>query len=137
MPASDEASLFPPEISRYLPGLYMMKFENKEMSLDMNKNSRFASYRNIILFTLLTALMLLGVYRVIRWKDTTGNYISSYDELYHTPENTIDVAFLGSSHCYAGIYPAVMWEDRGVTSFDMAVSGQDKDSCYHALIELL
>ena len=58
MPASDEASLFPPEISRYLPGLYMMKFGNKEMSLDMNKNSRFASYRNIILFTLLTALML-------------------------------------------------------------------------------
>ena len=137
MSASDEASLLPPEISRYLPGLYMMKFGNKEMSLDMNKNSRFASYRNIILFTLLTALMLMGVYRVIRWKDTTGNYISSYDELYHTPENTIDVAFLGSSHCYAGIYPAVMWEDRGVTSFDMAVSGQDKDSCYHALIELL
>ena len=30
-----------------------------------------------------------------------------------------------------------MWEDRGVTSFDMAVSGPDKDSCYHALIELL
>lgn len=107
------------------------------MVLDMNKNSRFASYRNIILFTLLAALMLTGVYRVIRWKDTTGNYISSYDELYHTPKNTIDVAFLGSSHCYAGIYPAVMWEDRGVTSFDMAVSGQDKDSCYHALIELL
>ena len=39
MPASDEASLLPPEISRYLPGLYMMKFGNKEMSLDMNKTA--------------------------------------------------------------------------------------------------
>ncbi len=91
----------------------------------------------VLCFILLTAILLTLVYRALSWKDTTGNYISSYDELYHTPKDTVDVAFLGSSHCYAGIYPAVLWEDRGVTAFDMAVSGQDKDSCYHGLVELL
>ncbi len=88
-------------------------------------------------FSLLTIVLLTFVYRALSWKDTTGNYISSYDELYNTPKDTIDVACLGSSHCYAGIYPAVFWEDRGVTAFDMAVSGQDRDSCYHGLVELL
>ena len=89
-----------------------------------------------LLFLLLAALLLGGAYRILSWKDTSGNYISSYEELYHTPKNSVDVAFLGSSHCYAGIYPAVLWEDRGITSFSMSVSGQDKDSCYHALREL-
>ena len=89
----------------------------------------------VCFFTLL-GLTVSCVYNVLRWKDTTGEYQSSVDQLYATPEDLIDVVFVGSSHCYFGIHPAILWKEYGIAAFDMAVSAQDKDSAYHDLIEL-
>lgn len=88
-------------------------------------------------FVVLTVICLHKIYDVLRWKDTTGGYLSSIDQLYHTDEDLIDLVFLGSSHCYYGIYPELLWEENGIASFDMAVSAQDKDSTYYQLKELL
>ncbi|MDE7224338.1 MAG: hypothetical protein K2O34_11255, partial [Acetatifactor sp.] len=71
------------------------------------------------------------------WKDTADNYLSSVQQLYHTPEQTMDVVFAGSSHCYCSIYPEYLWRDYGYAAFDMAVSGQDKSANYYSLLELL
>lgn len=88
-------------------------------------------------FIIIAAACLHKLYDVLRWKDTTGGYLSSIDQLYNTDKGLIDVAFLGSSHCYSGIYPEVLWEERGIAGFDMAVSAQDRNSTYHQLKELL
>ena len=90
----------------------------------------------LIAFLLVLVGVLLGTYRVYAWKDTSGDYLSSTQQLYHTPENTIDVAFAGSSHCYCTIYPALLWEKNGIAAFDAATSGQDKATTYHLLVEL-
>ncbi len=90
----------------------------------------------IIAFSIVTMLAIACVYHVLSWKDTYGNYDSSVNQLYSTPSNTIDVAFAGSSHCYAGINPDVLWETKGISSFDMAISGQDKSSTLHYVKEL-
>lgn len=90
----------------------------------------------LITFLLVLAGMILGAYQVYAWKDTSGDYLSSTQQLYHTPENTIDVAFAGSSHCYCTIYPAYLWEKSGIAAFDAATSGQDKATTYHLLVEL-
>lgn len=90
----------------------------------------------LILFLLVLGAMIYGAYGIYSWKDTSGDYLSSTQQLYHTPEGTIDVAFAGSSHCYCTIYPALLWERSGISAFDMAVSGQDKASTYHMLVEL-
>lgn len=100
----------------------------------MKKN--FVYFVKCVCFFSLLGLTVFSVYNVLKWKDTTGEYLSSIKQLYATPEDLIDVVFVGSSHCYFGIYPAILWKEYGITAFDMAVSSQDKDSAYHDLIEL-
>ncbi len=87
-------------------------------------------------FFAILGLLIIFAYRALKWKDTTGEYLSSVEQLYATPENLIDVVFVGSSHCYCGIHPYVLWRNYGIAAFDLAVSGQDKDSAYHDLVEL-
>lgn len=100
----------------------------------MKKNLLFL-VRSACFFAIL-GLIVLSVYDVLRWKNTAGEYLSSLEQLYATPEDLIDVVFVGSSHCYCGIHPAILWEKYGIAAFDMSVSDQDKDSAYHDLIEL-
>lgn len=88
-------------------------------------------------FIALTVACLHKIYDILRWKDTTGGYLSSIEQLYNTDEDLIDLVFLGSSHCYCGIYPELLWEEKGIAGFDLAVSAQDRDSAYYQLKELL
>ena len=102
----------------------------------MKRHNIFCFVKMVAFFALLSAV-LWKTYEVLAWKDTTGDYLSSMQQLYSTPKNTLDVVFLGSSHCYCGVLPCRLWEQYGIASFDMAVSGQDKSSTYHALLETL
>ena len=61
------------------------------------------------LFLVVLGLVVSSVYNVLKWKDTNGEYLSSVEQLYATPDGLIDVVFVGSSHCYCGIHPAVLW----------------------------
>lgn len=89
------------------------------------------------IFVALLLIVIYGSFRIITWKDTAGDYLSSMTQLYHTEDNLMDVVFVGSSHCYCGVNPAILWDQYGMAAFDMSISGQDKDSAYHALKELL
>lgn len=100
-----------------------------------NKTKIWNLVKGILFFAVL-GLVVSSVYNVLKWKDTTGGYQSVVEQLYATPEDTIDVVFVGSSHCFCGIHPPVLWREHGIAAFDMSVSGQDKDSAYHDLIEL-
>lgn len=90
-----------------------------------------------IAFLIVLALSINVTYKVLFWKDTSGGYISSTQQLYATEENLMDVVFLGSSHCYCGITPDVLWGNYGISAFNMTTSGQDKKSTEHMLKELL
>lgn len=90
-----------------------------------------------IAFVAILSIILFLTYNVLRWKDTTGDYQSVTTQLYGTKDNLIDVVFLGSSHCYTNINPVILWDEYGYSAFDMSISGQDKDSTYYCLKELL
>lgn len=90
-----------------------------------------------VLFMTLLFFTIYRVYNVLSWKDTTGDYLSSTQQLYATEEELIDVVFTGSSHCYCAIFPEKLWSGYGIAGFNMSVSGQDKDSSYHMLKEVL
>ncbi len=98
---------------------------------------KILSFISVLAFVLILFFVLRSVYNALRWKDTTGDYLSSFDQLYATENDLIDVVFVGPSHCYDSVYPAYLWEDAGIASFDMSVSGQDRDSSYHHLVEFL
>ncbi len=91
----------------------------------------------VIGFLVAAGTCITLTYNALRWKDTTGNYLSSVEQLRATDDDLVDVVFVGSSHCYCGITPSYFWNDKGWSVFDMATSGQDKDSGYYHLKNLL
>lgn len=90
-----------------------------------------------IAFMVILGFIVLKIYDVLKWKDTAGDYISTTQQLYATEEGLIDVVFLGSSHGYCGTSADVMWGEYGYSAFGMNTSGQDKDSTYYMLKEVL
>lgn len=91
----------------------------------------------IFVFCALFLFLLNRIYDIFSWKDTAGNYTSSMEVFYDLDDNMVDVLFLGSSHCYCSVIPAQLWEDYGMASFNMAISGQDLAGSYYNLKEAL
>lgn len=89
-----------------------------------------------IAFLLVLLLCISAAYRVLAWKDTIGENISTIEQLYATDDDLIDLVFLGTSHIYYGVSPAEIWKERGISSFNLAASGMDKVAAKHFLIEL-
>ena len=90
-----------------------------------------------ILFLSILFLILYRVYNILEWKDTSGDYLSSTTQLYSTGDELIDVVFFGSSHCYCAANPDALWREYGYAAFNMTTSGQDKQSTYYLLKEIL
>lgn len=90
-----------------------------------------------IAFLLILFFVIIRAYDILSWKDTSEAYLSSTKQLYSTEDDLMDVVFLGSSHCYCGISPDVLWGNYGISAFNMTTSGQDKISTYYLLKETL
>lgn len=79
---------------------------------------------------------------VMRYTDGALSYkapygITQFEALRRQPENTIDVLFVGTSHVYSDINPAVLWERHGIASFDLATGGACLVNSYYAIQEAL
>ncbi len=90
-----------------------------------------------VAFLAILGITIFTVYRVLEWKDTSGDYMSATTQLYATEDELIDLVFLGSSHGYCGIVPDELWGTYGYSAFNLSTSGQDKNATYHLLKELL
>lgn len=88
-------------------------------------------------FCIILVFFLNSIYKIFSWKDTAGDYYSSIESFYDLKEDLVDVLFLGSSRCYCTINNAVLWEEEGISSFSLAISGQDIASSYHCFVEAL
>ncbi|PAB58266.1 hypothetical protein [Anaeromicrobium sediminis] len=74
----------------------------------------------------------------------TGTYISEYrraintwDEFYRTPENSIDVLFLGNSHSYVTFNPQILNSILNIKSFNLGSGSQNIIQTYFNLREIL
>jgi len=91
----------------------------------------------ILIFLILLMIGLHLLYRIFFWKDTSGLYYSSTEQLYSMEKDVVDVAFFGPSTIYTSINPAIFWEKDGIAVFNAAVSGQDRSASLYYLKELL
>lgn len=89
-----------------------------------------------VAFVLLLLVSLAVIYPALAWKDTTGGYRNNVQQLHATGEDLIDLAFVGSSHVYCGVNPALLWDEAGIAAFDLSVSSMDKVSTGYFLEEL-
>ena len=88
-----------------------------------------------ILFLTLAGAVLFGLNYVLSMHDYLGVY--TYQDFYDEDEETMDVIFYGSSRAFADVNPAVLWQERGITSYVLASSNQALWETYHNIIETL
>lgn len=90
-----------------------------------------------VCFCVLFILLLKHIYGIISWKDGSGAYVTPVPTFYELEKDTVDVLFLGSSHCYCSISNAQLWDGYGMAAYSLAISGQDLVSSYYWLKEAL
>lgn len=93
--------------------------------------------KNLIKSILFLAVLLLCIFAatvVVRRKDSSYKYADFFDK---AAKDQIDVLFIGSSHVINAINPAVLYDDYGITSYNMGGHGSVMQATYWELIEAL
>lgn len=85
----------------------------------------------------LISLILFGtcIHKLGFWSENKLSYLKM-GEFVETKEN-YDVLFLGSSHMAMSIYPMELWEDYGVTSYNLAGNGHPMPASYWVMMNAL
>lgn len=87
------------------------------------------------LFLGIAATIFYGSNYVLKFKETDGCYSAQmFDK---QPPDTIDVVFVGSSHIYTDVNPAVLWEEYGIASYNLAGSNQPLWNTYFYMKEAI
>ena len=88
-----------------------------------------------VVFLALAAGLLWKLNDAFRLKQEDG--IVPMELFYEQESGTIDVMFYGSSHTYSDINPAVLWDQEGISSYDLAGSLQPLWNTYYYMKESL
>ena len=86
----------------------------------------------ILLFAAL-AVVLLYLNSLLDIHNYMGNM--TMRRFYKEKEDTIDVLFLGSSHVFTDVNPAVLWDYQGISSFVLGSSNQAIWESYYNMVE--
>lgn len=89
-----------------------------------------------LLASILVAALVLGSVSAL-CSPKRHNYGSDWGEFLMEEEDTIDVLFVGSSLTYCNIIPAVIWEQTGLTAWDVTGPELTVPGAYHYLKEAL
>lgn len=60
-----------------------------------------------------------------------------WTDFYKQPNDSLDALYVGSSHVYNGLNPIIVYQETGVTGFDLATSAQDIATAYFLIKEAL
>lgn len=89
----------------------------------------------MVVFLTLAVSLLWKLNEVFSLKQEDG--IVPMELFYEQEPGSIDVMFYGSSHTYSDINPAVLWEEEGISSYDLAGSLQPLWNTYYYMKESL
>lgn len=89
----------------------------------------------VVLSFVLAFLLLLGFLQAV-FIDKHYDTIM-YTQFYNEPKNSIDVLFLGNSTIRSSVIPAVLWEQSGITSFNLSGQATPDAVSYYVLSEAL
>lgn len=93
------------------------------------------SILRISVFLIILILVLSGVNHILEFKHSDG--IAQMTQFYQQDRNTVDVLILGSSHSFVNFNNATLWEDGGISSYNLGGSSQPLWITYHMLLEAL
>ena len=104
----------------------------------MHKKTGFA-LRAICLGVLLAILthIINNVLVPKKYFDNMWPTTSTYKGLYEMKRDTVDILFFGSSHAASGFCPQVMYNSRGIRSYNLACEQQNLLVSYYWLLEAM
>lgn len=105
----------------------------------MNK-SRLKLAVKFICFTLTTIFCVFTVNSVLKPKyyyNETWSTTNTYEDFYNLKKNSVDVLFFGSSHAICSFNPQVIYDEYGITSYNMGSEQQSLVVSYYWLREAL
>lgn len=91
--------------------------------------------KKIISIAILFLIVFASIYKIsnfLQLKESDNRYSS-----YLTEDTDIDVLFLGSSHVRHGFFPMELWNDYGISSFNLASNGNTIPVSYWVLVNAL
>lgn len=94
--------------------------------------------RNVCFLTgFLICLFLTLSYsnKILCYKAPYG--ITQFEALHEQEKDSIEVLFVGTSHVYSNINPAVIWEKNRIATFNLATGGAALWNSYYAIQEAL
>lgn len=88
----------------------------------------------LLAFFLCFVVLFNYVQSILRYKwENSENVETRYKQYNDLDENSVDIIFCGSSDIYASMYPIVMYEEYGITGFNLGISGQTAMTEYYML----
>jgi hypothetical protein len=87
------------------------------------------------IFLALAVGILYAANFLLKLKSIDGCYVAQMFE--RQKPDTVDVVFVGSSHIYTDVNPAVLWEEYGIASYDFAGSNQPLWNSYYYMKEAI
>lgn len=88
-----------------------------------------------VCFLLILALILSWVNAVLALKNFDG--LHPMQQFYEQEKGSVDVLVLGSSHAFVNIDPGILWEEYGISAYDLAGGIQPFWNTYYFLKEAL
>lgn len=77
------------------------------------------------------------IYDILLWKNSTDNNMYNIQHFYELEDNTVDALFLGSSHCFCTVNNAILWDDYGISSYNLATGCQNIGNTFYFFKEAL
>ena len=87
----------------------------------------------IILIVFSTVLVMLDKILLLKSKDG----IEQIQAYYNQPEGSVDALFVGGSHIFCHVNTGVLWDDYGISAFDLAAAEQPFWNSYYYIREAL
>lgn len=87
-------------------------------------------------------VLLISLYCVLSFSNKVLSYkapygITQFEALSEQETDSVDVLFVGTSHVYSDINPAIIWEKSGIATFNLATGGAGLWNSYYAIQEAL
>ena len=98
----------------------------------MNKGKTFRGFCRGLVFFALLLLCIYGASRLLM--DKKSLY---YKSEFFNSGTDFDILFFGSSHMHEGIDPVYLWENYGISSYNLASSGESMTMSYYVAAEAL
>ncbi|MCR5000599.1 MAG: hypothetical protein K6A71_02245, partial [Lachnospiraceae bacterium] len=93
---------------------------------------------NIVRFLVILAVFIVAYFtldKILLIKSEDG--IEQIQSYYKQPEGTVDALFVGSSHIFCHVNTGVLWDEYGISGFDLAGAEQPYWNSYYYIQEAL